>query len=175
MALVLRLFVVEAFKIPSGSMIPTLLIGDHIFVNKLSYGVRLPVVNWVPLHWGGYERGDVIVFVNPQRRHAAAARPARLHQAHRRAAGRHHRGQGRGPLRQRRRRSRASWSQEQFAYYERLGDDGPWVAREGELFQETMLDPDGKHTVTHEVLRDPGAPAPSLRGPVPGPRRATSS
>jgi len=45
LALVIRSFVVQAFKIPSGSMIPTLLIGDHIFVNKLSYGVQLPVIN----------------------------------------------------------------------------------------------------------------------------------
>jgi signal peptidase I len=42
-ALILRAFVVEAFKIPSGSMIPTLMIGDHIFVNKFTYG---PLVPW---------------------------------------------------------------------------------------------------------------------------------
>jgi len=44
-ALLLRAFVVEAFKIPSGSMIPTLEIGDHIFVNKFIYGVRIPWTN----------------------------------------------------------------------------------------------------------------------------------
>ncbi|MBN2362079.1 MAG: signal peptidase I, partial [Deltaproteobacteria bacterium] len=43
-ALLLRIFVIEAFKIPSGSMIPTLEIGDHIFVNKFSYGVAVPRV-----------------------------------------------------------------------------------------------------------------------------------
>ena len=42
MALFIRTFIVQAFKIPSGSMIPTLQIGDHILVNKLSYGVRIP-------------------------------------------------------------------------------------------------------------------------------------
>ncbi len=44
-ALLLRAFVVEAFKIPSGSMIPTLEIGDHIFVNKFIYGMRIPFTN----------------------------------------------------------------------------------------------------------------------------------
>jgi signal peptidase I len=42
LALFIRTFIVQAFKIPSGSMIPTLQIGDHILVNKLSYGVRMP-------------------------------------------------------------------------------------------------------------------------------------
>ena len=42
LALFIRTFIVQAFKIPSGSMIPTLLIGDHILVNKLAYGVRMP-------------------------------------------------------------------------------------------------------------------------------------
>ena len=41
-ALLLRGFVVEAFRIPSGSMVPTLLAGDHVFVSKLAYGVRVP-------------------------------------------------------------------------------------------------------------------------------------
>ena len=64
-ALFLRTFVIEAFKIPSGSMIPTLLIGDHIFVNKFIYGIRLPIINKRIVTWGEPERGEVIVFVYP--------------------------------------------------------------------------------------------------------------
>ena len=65
-ALVLRAFVVEAFKIPSGSMIPTLQVGDYIFVNKFVYGVRVPFTNW-KLADGirAPRRGEVIVFVYP--------------------------------------------------------------------------------------------------------------
>ncbi|HEY6476835.1 MAG TPA: signal peptidase I, partial [Polyangia bacterium] len=66
-ALLLRAFVVEAFKIPSGSMIPTLMIGDHIFVNKFIYGVRIP---WTNIKYGmDYrkpKRGEVIVFIYPK-------------------------------------------------------------------------------------------------------------
>jgi signal peptidase I len=66
-ALFLRAFVVEAFKIPSGSMIPTLQVGDHIFVNKFIYGVRLP---WTNVKFGmSYHkprRGEVIVFIYPK-------------------------------------------------------------------------------------------------------------
>jgi len=61
----LRSFVVEPFKIPSGSMIPTLLIGDLILVNKFSYGVRLPIVHNKVLDLGGPDRGDVMVFRYP--------------------------------------------------------------------------------------------------------------
>jgi signal peptidase I len=69
LALVIRTFVVQAFKIPSGSMEETLLIGDHILVNKLSYGVHLPVldVKIRPLELAGApERGDIIVFPFPR-------------------------------------------------------------------------------------------------------------
>jgi len=72
-ALVIRTFVVQAFKIPSGSMLPTLQIGDHILVNKLAYGFRVPVPSWS--HWdsdgkllarfGLPKPGDVVVFVYP--------------------------------------------------------------------------------------------------------------
>ncbi|MCA9525429.1 MAG: signal peptidase I [Myxococcales bacterium] len=64
-ALLLRAFVIEAFTIPSGSMIPTLAVGDFLFVNKLSYGVRLPFTDKLLVEWSSPERGDVIVFVYP--------------------------------------------------------------------------------------------------------------
>lgn len=60
--LILRSFVVEPFRIPSGSMIPTLLVGDFILVNKFDYGLRLPVIHTKVLKIGEPERGDVIVF-----------------------------------------------------------------------------------------------------------------
>ena len=63
---VIRTFFVEAFKIPSGSMIPTLLVGDHIFVNKLAYGPLVPFSK--KRLWNGMppRRGDVIVFAFPE-------------------------------------------------------------------------------------------------------------
>ncbi|HMN58382.1 MAG TPA: signal peptidase I [Ottowia sp.] len=61
----LRSFVVEPFKIPSGSMIPTLLIGDLILVNKFTYGLRLPVVNIQVTQGNPIQRGDVVVFRYP--------------------------------------------------------------------------------------------------------------
>lgn len=65
---VLRSFIVEPFKIPSGSMIPTLLVGDFIAVNKFTYGIRLPVINKKIIELNSPQRGDVVVFrypVNP--------------------------------------------------------------------------------------------------------------
>ncbi len=69
-ALFIRQFVVEAFKIPSGSMIPTLTIGDHLLVNKFVYGspVDIPFTNVTLFHMPGYRqprRGEVIVFKYP--------------------------------------------------------------------------------------------------------------
>ncbi len=64
-ALLLRAFVVEAFKIPSSSMVHTLEIGDHIFVNKFLYGVHVPFTDTKLFSLRSPARGDVIVFVNP--------------------------------------------------------------------------------------------------------------
>jgi len=61
----LRSFVVEPFKIPSGSMIPTLLVGDFILVNKWTYGIRLPVINKKVIDVNLPQRGDVMVFRYP--------------------------------------------------------------------------------------------------------------
>jgi len=61
----LRSFLVEPFKIPSGSMMPTLLIGDFILVNKFTYGIRLPVINQKVVQLNNPERGDVMVFRYP--------------------------------------------------------------------------------------------------------------
>ncbi len=64
--LVLRSAVIEPFRIPSASMMPTLLIGDFILVNKFSYGVRLPVINKKIIDIGKPEKGDVVVFRYPK-------------------------------------------------------------------------------------------------------------
>jgi len=61
----LRSFLVEPFKIPSSSMVPTLLVGDFILVNKFTYGIRLPVVNKKIIDINPIKRGDVVVFRYP--------------------------------------------------------------------------------------------------------------
>lgn len=65
-ALFIRSFGIEAFKIPSSSMVPTLLIGDHIFVNKFVYGMRIPLTKIRFLEFKKPERGDVVVFMYPE-------------------------------------------------------------------------------------------------------------
>ena len=67
-AIVIQTFLVQAFKIPSGSMIPTFNIGDRIFVNKFLYSARIPLVNWrLPiLDIKEPKRGDIIVFISPE-------------------------------------------------------------------------------------------------------------
>ncbi|CUI08540.1 signal peptidase I [Massilia sp. P8910] len=62
---ILRSFLYEPFKIPSGSMVPTLVIGDLILVNKFTYGIRLPVLNQKIIEVNDPQRGDVMVFKYP--------------------------------------------------------------------------------------------------------------
>jgi len=79
LAIILRTFLIQAYKIPSGSMEPTLAIGDHIMVNKIRYGLRMPdslfglnpLAGEIPyghylVHFASVHRGDVVVFVFPQ-------------------------------------------------------------------------------------------------------------
>ncbi len=65
LVLVVRSFLFEPFRIPSASMVPTLLVGDFIFVNKFSYGIRLPVLRSEVVDFGEPERGEVVVFRLP--------------------------------------------------------------------------------------------------------------
>ena len=65
LVLLLRSFLFEPFRIPSASMMPTLLTGDFIFVNKFAYGLRLPVLNTKIVEVGEPKRGDVVVFRLP--------------------------------------------------------------------------------------------------------------
>jgi signal peptidase I len=62
----IRSFLVEPFKIPSGSMIPTLQVGDFILVNKFTYGIRLPILNQKIVQLNEPQRGDVMVFRYPE-------------------------------------------------------------------------------------------------------------
>ncbi len=64
--LLLRSFLAEPFRIPSGSMMPTLLVGDFILVNKFTYGIRLPVINTKVVEMNKPQRGDIVVFRFPK-------------------------------------------------------------------------------------------------------------
>ncbi len=66
LALIIRALVIQAFSIPSGSMLPTLLIGDYLLVNKFIYGIRNPFNNKVLIPITRPQRGDVVVFIFPQ-------------------------------------------------------------------------------------------------------------
>ncbi len=65
-ALLIREFVVQAFTIPTGSMESTMLVGDHLFVNKLSYGFKLPFTTKKAVEWSKVKRRNIIVFLPPQ-------------------------------------------------------------------------------------------------------------
>jgi signal peptidase I len=67
-AFFIRTFVIQAYKIPSGSMKPTLLIGDHILVSKFNYGVKLPLMRSTVIPIGSPRRGDIVVFIYPEDR-----------------------------------------------------------------------------------------------------------
>jgi signal peptidase I len=68
LALTIRTFVVQAFKIPSGSMETTLLVGDHLLVNKFIYGIKIPFTSTRILTFKKPQRGDIIVFIYPEDR-----------------------------------------------------------------------------------------------------------
>ena len=67
-AFFIRTFVIQAYKIPSGSMKPTLLIGDHILVSKFNYGIKLPFIRSTLIPVGTPKRGDIVVFIYPEDR-----------------------------------------------------------------------------------------------------------
>lgn len=66
LAMLIRTYIIQAFKIPSGSMIPTLLVGDHILVNKFLYGTKIPFSGKRAFMFKKPERGDIIVFKYPE-------------------------------------------------------------------------------------------------------------
>ncbi|EKD22117.1 MAG: hypothetical protein ACD_87C00147G0003 [uncultured bacterium] len=67
-AFFIRTFVIQAYKIPSGSMKPTLQIGDHILVSKFNYGIKLPFIRSTLIPIGSPKRGDIVVFIYPEDR-----------------------------------------------------------------------------------------------------------
>ena len=167
-ALVLRFFIIEPYKIPSGSMIPTLLVGDHIFVNKLSYGIRLPALDKLVAHWGGYERGEVIVFVNPLDDHLPVLQrrdyvkrivglPGDTIEVREEVLFINGEAQPRQLVEQ------------DFKYFDRMGEGGPWVEQRAELWKETIATgapaEDGRVTTAHDILRDAYRPHALLEGP----------
>jgi len=66
LALFIRTFFVQAYKIPSGSMIPTLLVGDYLLVNKLSFGIRNPIKDDFIYQWSMPKRQEIVVFTYPE-------------------------------------------------------------------------------------------------------------
>ncbi|OGF52302.1 MAG: signal peptidase I, partial [Candidatus Firestonebacteria bacterium GWA2_43_8] len=64
-ALLIREFILQAFTIPTGSMESTMLVGDHLFVNKLSYGFKLPFTTKKIMNWGEVKRDSIVVFLPP--------------------------------------------------------------------------------------------------------------
>ena len=67
-AVFIRTFIIQAFKIPSRSMVPTLLVGDHLLVNKFIYGVKLPYFRKIIIPVSEPQRGDIVVFIYPNDR-----------------------------------------------------------------------------------------------------------
>lgn len=67
-ALFIRTFIIQAFKIPSSSMEPTLLVGDHLLVNKFIYGIKIPLTDIKLFQFKRPQRGDIIVFIYPRDR-----------------------------------------------------------------------------------------------------------
>lgn len=67
-ALFIRTFIVAAYKIPSRSMVPTLLVGDHLLVNKFIYGIKIPILRKIIVPITDPKRGDIIVFIYPHDR-----------------------------------------------------------------------------------------------------------
>ncbi|MBN2060753.1 MAG: signal peptidase I [Deltaproteobacteria bacterium] len=66
LALFIRTFIIQAFKIPSGSMKPTLLVGDHLLVNKFIYGIKIPIIDRYLIEFKEPQRGDIVVFKWPK-------------------------------------------------------------------------------------------------------------
>jgi len=66
LALIIRTFVIQAFKIPSESMVPTLQVGDHLFVLKFAYGLPIPFTDKKIFEWNSPKRGEIIVFKYPE-------------------------------------------------------------------------------------------------------------
>lgn len=67
-AVVIRTFIIQAYKIPSRSMVPALLVGDHLLVNKFIYGVKIPIIRTILIPVTNPKRGDIIVFIYPNDR-----------------------------------------------------------------------------------------------------------
>ena len=66
LALFIRTFIIQAFKIPSGSMKPTLIVGDHLLVNKFIYGIRIPIIDRFLIQFKKPKKGDILVFKWPK-------------------------------------------------------------------------------------------------------------